>query len=268
MGNLMTDLVTVRTLREMKAEGRKIACLTCYDAAFAKLLNAAQVDLLLVGDSLGMVLQGHRTTHPVTVRQMAYHTELVARGSSRAFLLADLPFMAYADEKAALRNAARLIRAGAHGVKLEGGDSQLPKVTRLSAEGIVVCAHLGLLPQSVHKLGGYLLQGRHSKEADKIQFDAENLQQAGASMLVLESVPAPLAALIARNLDIPVIGIGAGMDCDGQVLVLYDLIGLGDRRPRFAADFLRSGGSLAGAVRDYVDAVRGGRFPGPEHSYG
>jgi 3-methyl-2-oxobutanoate hydroxymethyltransferase len=252
----------------MKSRGERIVSLTCYDASFARLLDAAGVDLLLVGDSLGMVLQGHATTVPVTVDQMVYHTACVARGRERALLVGDLPFLACATPERALDNAGRLMReGGAQVVKLEGGAPMLETVRRLSEQGVPVCAHLGLLPQSVNRIGGYRFQGRDHASAEAIRHDALAMQEAGASLLVLECVPAVLASEISRTLTIPVIGIGAGAGCDGQVLVLYDMLGLNPGRPpSFSRDFLQGHGSIAEAVTAYVEAVRERRFPAAEET--
>jgi 3-methyl-2-oxobutanoate hydroxymethyltransferase len=261
--------VTVATLRRMKTEREKIACLTVYDASFARVLDDAGVDILLVGDSLGMVIQGQETTLPVTVEHMVYHTRSAARGRRRALLIADMPFMSYATPHQALNNAARLMREGqAQMVKLEGGHTAAETVRALSDRGIPVCSHLGLQPQSVHKVGGYRVQGRGEAAALGMLEDAKVLQEAGADLLVLECVPSALAAGITVAVDIPVIGIGAGPDCDGQVLVLYDMLGVTPGPvPRFAHDFLQQGGDVATAVRAYVKAVRGGSFPTRAHAY-
>ncbi|MCK7575295.1 MAG: 3-methyl-2-oxobutanoate hydroxymethyltransferase [Chromatiales bacterium] len=255
--------VSVATLAAMKARGERIVSLTCYDACFARLLDRAGVDLLLVGDSLGMVLQGHTTTVPVTVEQMAYHGASVARGRERALLAVDLPFMAAATPERALDNAARLMQeGGAQVVKLEGGEWLAETVRRLSEQGVPVCAHLGLLPQSVNRLGGYRFQGRDETSAERIRREARVMEEAGASLLVLECVPAALAGEISRSLSIPVIGIGAGAECDGQVLVLHDMLGLNPGRPpSFSRDFMQGCGSIGEAVAAYVAAVRDGRFP-------
>ena len=260
--------VTVATLAAMKSRGEPIVCLTCYDASFARLLETAGVDLLLVGDSLGMVLQGHPSTVPVTVEQMAYHTASVARGRSRALLVADLPFLACATPERAFDSAARLLQeGGAQVVKLEGGAAVVSTVRRLTEQGVAVCAHLGLLPQSVNQLGGYRFQGRDPDSAERIRQDALALEEAGASLLVLECVPAALATEIAQTLRIPVIGIGAGNGCDGQVLVLHDLLGLNPARPpSFSRDFLKGRGSVAEALAAYVAAVRDRSFPGPDET--
>lgn len=257
--------VTVSTLAAMKSRGEPIACLTCYDASFARLLDAAGLDLLLVGDSLGMVLQGHTSTVPVTIEQMAYHSACVARGRTRALLVADLPFLACATSKRTFANAAHLLQeGGAQVVKLEGGAPMIPRVRALADQGVAVCAHLGLLPQSVNRLGGYRFQGRDQVSAHRIRQDALDLEEAGASLLVLECVPATLATDIARSLRIPVIGIGAGNGCDGQVLVLHDMLGLNPGRPpSFSRDFLNGRGSVSEALSAYVAAVRDRSFPGP-----
>jgi 3-methyl-2-oxobutanoate hydroxymethyltransferase len=261
--------VTVSTLAAMKGRGEPIACLTCYDASFAHLLERAGVEVLLVGDSLGMVLQGHRTTLPVALDQMVYHCACVARRRGRALLIGDMPFLTYATRDRALDAAGRLMQeGGAHMVKIEGGGSMVDTVAALTAQGIPVCGHLGLLPQSVHKLGGYRFQGRDAASAQAIRDDAAALQAAGASLLVLECVPAALAEDVAKALTIPVIGIGAGAGCDGQVLVLYDLLGLNPNRPpSFSMDFLQGrDDGIAGAVSAYVKAVKARAFPGPEQT--
>lgn len=261
--------VTVTRLRRMKADGEKIACLTAYDASFAALVDAAGADLVLVGDSLGMVIQGHQTTVPVTVEDMIYHTRLVARGCRRALLAADMPFMSYSSTEQALHNAARLMReAGARMVKLEGGADQAETVRRLSRQGIPVCAHLGLQPQLIHKLGGYRVQGRGQRAIKAMLEDALILQTAGADLLILECVPASLAAEITAEMDIPVIGIGAGPACDGQILVLYDILGVSlDRSPQFTKNFLMGADGIQTAIQHYVRAVKDQTFPAPEHSF-
>jgi 3-methyl-2-oxobutanoate hydroxymethyltransferase len=261
--------ITTTRLLAMKRRGEKIAVLTCYDASFAQLLEAAGVEVILVGDSLGMVIQGHPSTLPVRVADMVYHTGCVTRGRRRALVVADLPFMSYVTPAQTLGTAARLMKqGGAHMVKLEGGHAQVENVHYLTTQGIPVCAHLGLLPQSVHQLGGYRVQGRDPQDAERIRADALALEAAGAGMLVLECVPSSLGATIAQQLSIPVIGIGAGPGCDGQVLVLYDLLGATPGKPaRFVRNFLATGGDLAGAVAAYVSAVKDGSFPAAEHSF-
>ena len=260
--------MTLSTLRAMKARGERIACLTAYEATQARLLEEAGVDLILVGDSLGMVVQGHETTVPVTVDDVVYHTRCVARRRPRAFLLADMPFLSYTSPERALETACRLMQeGGAQGVKLEGGAVQREVVAALAGAGVPVCAHLGLQPQAVHRLGGYRVQGRGEAAARALAEEARALEAAGADLLLLECVPRALAARIAREASVPVIGIGAGPDCDGQILVLHDLLGLTERPPRFAQDFLAGRGSVREAVAAYVAAVREGRFPGPEHAF-
>lgn len=261
--------VTVTALRAMKADGRRIACLTAYDASFAALLDAAGVDVVLVGDSLGMVVQGHETTLPVTLDEMIYHARAVARGLHRALLMVDLPFLSYPTPEAALHSAGRLVKeGGAHMVKLEGGAAQAATVARLAEAGIPACAHLGLQPQSVRKLGGYRVQGRGTGQAARMVEEARALEKAGADVLLLECVPADLARQVTRALSIPVIGIGAGAGCDGQILVLYDLLGVTrEPVPRFVRRFLPDPGGIPGALARYVEAVRSGEFPAAEHSF-
>jgi 3-methyl-2-oxobutanoate hydroxymethyltransferase len=262
------DRTTNASLANMKRRGERIACLTCYDAAFCRVLEGAGVDVLLVGDSLGMVLQGHSTTVPVTLDHMVYHSRCVSRVSERALVIADMPFMSYASPERALAAAERLMgEGGAAMVKLEGAGPAVETTALLTRNGAPVCAHLGLLPQSVHQLGGYRYQGKDDDGAAVIRADALALQDAGASLLVLECVPAELAAALSAELLIPVIGIGAGNRCDGQVLVLHDMLGLTPGRPpRFSRNFMDAGGSVSEAVAAYVAAVRSGAFPGPEHT--
>ena len=261
--------VTISTLNRMKRAGEKIAVLTSYDASLTILAERAGMDALLVGDSLGMVVQGHESTLPVTVDDMVYHTANVMRVRERAMVIADMPFMSHGTPEQALQTAGRLMkRGGAHMVKLEGGAAQLETVRHLSARAVPVCAHLGLLPQSIHQLGGYRVQGRDEQSAQGILDDARALQQAGARLLVLECVPRSLAAEVTSALDIPVIGIGAGPDCDGQVLVAYDMLGITPgKAPGFSADFVAGAGSVPAALEAYVRAVREGRFPAEEHWY-
>jgi len=260
--------VSVNTLHKLKAEGEKFACLTCYDALFASLYGNAGVEVILVGDSLGMVIQGHDTTLPVTMDDVIYHMECVKRGSSGSLLIADLPFMSYASEAQTLENAARLRRAGAQMVKLEGG-AWIAESTRLLAErGIPVCAHMGLTPQSVNRIGGFLVQGRDPAQADKMIEEAKLLEASGASCLLLETVPQALARTITDALNIPVIGIGAGKDVDGQIMVIHDLLGISPITPSFVKNFLAEvDGSIPGAIAAYVSAVKAGTFPGPEHTF-
>lgn len=261
--------VTLPRLLEMHRQRVPIAMLTCYDASFAALLDDAGVDTMLVGDSLGMVIQGHATTLPVTIEQMAYHTACVARATRYAWLIADMPFASYqASPIAAYDNAAKLMAAGAQMVKVEGGAWLAPTVRRLATRGIPVCAHLGLTPQSLHALGGYRVQGKSDEAAAQLQRDALALQDAGATMLVLEMVPAALAAELTQRLSIPTIGIGAGNQTSGQVLVLHDMLDVyPGRRPRFVRNFMAGAASIRAAVEAYIAAVRDRSFPGPEHSY-
>jgi 3-methyl-2-oxobutanoate hydroxymethyltransferase len=261
--------LSLTALRKMKAAQEKIAVLTAYDASFSHALEEAGVEVILIGDSLGMVVQGQESTVPVTVDDMVYHTANVVRGSEKAFIVADLPFMSYANPGQAIANAARLMaEGGAQMVKLEGGTIIADTIAELTARGIPVCAHLGLLPQSVHRLGGYIVQGREKEAADELLADALKLEQAGADMLVLECVPATLAASVTQALSIPVIGIGAGKDCDGQVLVVYDMLGLTPgRRPRFSHDFLADTGAIQAAISKYVQDVKSGDFPTPEQQF-
>ncbi len=261
--------ITTTRLKKMKQEGEKIACLTAYDASFAHILDAAGVEILLVGDSLGMVIQGQETTLPVSLDEMIYHTRAVRTGSEKALLMVDMPFMADATPEQALHSAGRLMKeGGAQMVKLEGGGNMLETVQALAVRGIPVCSHLGLLPQSVHKQGGYRVQGRDEASALDMIGDARAMQVAGADMLLLECVPATLAAEITRAVEIPVIGIGAGPDVDAQVLVLYDMLGITPgKRPSFSHDFLADSGDISAAVAAYVQAVKTGRFPTAVHSF-
>ncbi|MBA8888029.1 3-methyl-2-oxobutanoate hydroxymethyltransferase [Dokdonella fugitiva] len=261
--------ITVPDLQARKRRGEKIVSITAYDAGIATRADEAGVDLVLVGDSLGMVVQGHASTLPVTMDAMVYHTACVARGLRRPLLVADLPFMSYRNEELALANAARLLgEGGAAMVKLEGADWVCAIIHALKRHEVPVCAHLGLTPQAVHRLGGYKVQGRDDETAARLRADARAVQEAGADLLVLECVPAALAAEITRDLAIPTIGIGAGADCDGQVLVVHDLLGITPgKRPRFSKDFLPGTNSVLGAISAYAAAVRSGEFPAAEHSY-
>ncbi|GAB3732868.1 3-methyl-2-oxobutanoate hydroxymethyltransferase [Luteimonas pelagia] len=260
---------TVPMLAEAKQAGRRLAMLTCYDATFARVLEQGGVDLVLVGDSLGMVVQGRDSTLPVAVDDIAYHTACVARGMSRPLLVADMPFQSDADPSRALDAATRFLQAGAAMVKLEGAGHKLEVIRHLVDRQIPVCAHLGLTPQSILQLGGFRVQGREAAAADRLVEDAHAVEAAGAGMLVLECVPSALARRITDAIGIPTIGIGAGPHCDGQVLVLHDMLGLdsGHRRPKFVKDFLAGGGSVADAVRAFVEAVHGGTFPDAGHAY-
>jgi 3-methyl-2-oxobutanoate hydroxymethyltransferase len=260
---------TVPALADAKREQRKLVMLTAYDNSFARVLDASGVDLVLVGDSLGMVVQGHDSTLPVTVQDIVYHTAAVARGLQRALLVSDLPFQSDATPQRALDASIALLQAGAEMVKLEGAGHKLEVIRFLVERDIPVCAHLGLTPQSVLKFGGYKVQGRDAAAAARLRADAQAVAEAGAAMLVLECVPSSVAASITAAIDIPTIGIGAGPGCDGQVLVLHDFLGLdtGHRRPKFVKDFLAEGGSVSGAVRAFAEAVRSGAFPDASHSY-
>ncbi len=257
---------TLTTLIEIHRKGDKFACLTAYDAIFAGIASRAGVEVLLVGDSLGMVLQGHDSTLPVTMSDMVYHMECVKRGNQGALLMADLPFMSYASESQTLENAAALMRAGAQIVKLEGG-AWIANTTRLLVErGIPVCAHMGLTPQSVNRIGGYHVQGRDTDQAQLIIDEARVLQDAGANILLLECVPRKLAATITESLEIPVIGIGAGPSTTGQIMVLHDLLGISPITPKFVKNFLsESQNGIPGAIEGYVNAVKNGDFPAREH---
>ncbi|MGD1984649.1 MAG: 3-methyl-2-oxobutanoate hydroxymethyltransferase [Chromatiaceae bacterium] len=261
--------ITISTLDRMKAAGEKIAVITSYDASFTRLIESAGMDVILVGDSLGMVIQGHESTLPVTVADMVYHTANVMRVSEHCMVIADMPFMSHGTPGQALDTAGRLMKeGGAHMVKIEGGSPQLETVRHLTDRAVPVCGHLGLTPQSIHQLGAYRVQGRGEQAAERILKDAVALQDAGAQMLVLECVPALLAEEITRALDVPVIGIGAGVETDGQVLVLFDMLGITPHRPpTFVRDFLAEVGSVPEALSAYVDAVKSRAFPAPQHTF-
>ena len=261
--------VNVSTLRGMKAEREPIACLTAYDASFACMVDQAQADIVLVGDSLGMVIQGHDTTVPVTVADIIYHTRVAARGVRRAFLMADMPFMSYTTPVQALENAVRLMQeGGAMMVKLEGGSGQIGIVEHLAQHDIPVCAHIGLKPQSVHKLGGFRVQGRDQFAAHQMVEDAVALERAGADIVLLECVPSEVGKAVRDAVAVPVIGIGAGPHVDGQILVLYDMLGITQGRlPRFVRNFMENADSLAGACEAYVQAVKSRAYPAPEHCF-
>lgn len=261
--------VTVRRLAEMKRTKEKIACLTAYDASFAQILEKTGVDVVLVGDSLGMVIQGEETTLPVSVEDMLYHTQCVAKGLTNALLVTDMPFLSFTSEQEAVLNAGLFMKqGGAHMVKLEGGIDQIDTVTALNKNGIPVCAHLGLQPQYVHKIGGYRVQGRDADAAEKMLDDALALQNAGADLMLLECVPESLARKITEALYIPVIGIGAGAGCDGQILVLYDVLDISlGIRPKFSKNFMASANSIEDAIQQYVSAVKNTAFPAAEHVF-
>lgn len=260
--------VTIATLLAMKQGAEKITMLTAYDASFAKLFDEQGVDTLLIGDSLGMVLQGHDDTLPVTVEHIAYHTASVRRGVQRAMVIADMPFMSYATPEQAYASAATLMAAGANMVKLEGGRWLAQTIQGLSERGVPVCAHLGLTPQSVHKFGGFKVQGRDAQQARILMEDAKLLEQAGAQMLVLECVPAALAAQISQAVSMPVIGIGAGVDTDGQVLVMHDMLGISaNYMPKFSKNYLALTGDIRKAVSLFIEEVQNGDFPSEQHSF-
>jgi 3-methyl-2-oxobutanoate hydroxymethyltransferase len=261
--------VTLTTLARMKEAGDKIACLTCYDASFAALVDEADADVVLVGDSLGMVIQGHDTTVPVTMDHVVYHCRAVARGLNRPFLMADLPFMSYPSKEQALANSVRLMQeGGAKMVKLESGAGQIESVEFLASHDIAVCAHLGLRPQSVHKSGGFRVQGRDSDAGERMLHDAKRLEAAGADMLLLECIPAELGRQLTAAVQVPVIGIGAGADTDGQILVLYDVLDItSGRKPRFVRNFMADGATNLQALKNYVEAVKKREYPAAEHSF-
>jgi 3-methyl-2-oxobutanoate hydroxymethyltransferase len=254
----------------MKQAGEKITCLTAYDYSFAHLLDSAGIDMIIVGDSVGMVCQGHETTLPVTLSDMVYHTRCVASGCQRTLIVADMPFLSYeVGPEQTFTNAGRLMKEGcAHVVKIEGGRAMAETVRFLTERGIPVCGHLGLTPQSVHQLGGFRVQGRDKAAAERLRNDAHALQEGGASILVLEAIPSELAKDVSAELTIPTIGIGAGPDCDGQVLVLQDMLGIYPRpSPKFSKNFMEGNGSIQAAVEAFIAAVREQEFPGPEHSF-
>ncbi|WP_286240114.1 3-methyl-2-oxobutanoate hydroxymethyltransferase [Neptuniibacter halophilus] len=260
--------ITLHTLSSMKENGEKFAVLTAYDACFSHLVSSAGTEVILVGDSLGMVLQGNDSTLPVSVEEMAYHTQAVAKGNQGSLIMADLPFMSYATPEQAMDSAAVLMQAGANMVKLEGGAWLAESISLLAERGVPVCAHLGLTPQTVNKLGGYRVQGRDQETAQQMINDAILLQDAGASIILLECVPAILAKEITLALSVPVIGIGAGADTDAQVLVLHDMLGITPgRRPKFVKDFMADASSIEEAVKNYVLEVKDGTFPSAEHGF-
>ena len=258
--------VTLHTLRRYKGT-EKFVVVSLYDAPMAAMAQKCSIPVVLIGDSLGMTVLGYDSVVPVTMEQMIYHIEAVARGNDKSLIIGDLPFMTYATAEQALANATRVMQAGAHMVKLEGGEWLADTVRMLTDRGIPVCAHLGLTPQSVHKLGGFRVQGREEDQARQILADAKTLQAAGADLLVLECIPAALARTITRELTIPTIGIGAGVETDAQVLVINDILGLTPQPPRFSKNFLQEAGDIPGALKKYRDDVLAGRFPGPEHIF-
>lgn len=260
---------TLTSLQALRDKGEKITALTCYDASFAALLEAGGVDVLLVGDSLGMVLQGHETTLPVTLDEMVYHTACVARGSKQAFIITDMPFGTFqVSPEKTFENAARLMAAGAQMIKLEGGAAMAETISFLSGRGIPVCAHIGLTPQSVHQIGGYRVQGKNEADAQRLLQDAVIVERAGAGLMVLEAMPALLAAEITANVSIPTIGIGAGAACSGQVLVLHDMLDIyPGKKARFVKNYMQGAQGIADAVKRFVIEVKLGAFPGAEHSF-
>ncbi|MEH6558446.1 MAG: 3-methyl-2-oxobutanoate hydroxymethyltransferase [Oceanicoccus sp.] len=259
--------VTITTLQTHKAAGEKFAVITAYDATFAGLVEDAGIEVILVGDSLGMVLQGHNSTLPATIDDMIYHTHCVSRGCTKPLIIGDLPFGAYNTREETMTNAAALMRAGANMVKLEGGKWLIDSISAMTERGIPVCAHLGLTPQSVNSLGGFKVQGRESDQAAIILDDAKRVEAAGASMLVLECIPSSLAADITSALTIPVVGIGAGADTDAQVLVLHDMLGLSPRSPKFVRNFMTGNPDVQSALKAYNTAVKALEFPTLEHSF-
>ncbi|RSZ55369.1 3-methyl-2-oxobutanoate hydroxymethyltransferase [Massilia atriviolacea] len=265
---VMTKAVTIPSLNAMRASGARIAMLTCYDASFATLMDRCGVEVLLIGDSLGMVCNGHHSTLPVTVAEIAYHTAAVARGNKSAMVLADMPFGSYGTPEAAFNNAVQLMQAGAHMVKIEGGAWLAETVRFLTERAIPVCAHLGLTPQSVHQLGGYKVQGKSIESAAQLKADALALEAAGAAMALFEAIPSSLGKELTEALKVPTIGIGAGPDCSGQVLVMHDILGVfPGRKARFVKNFMEGQTSIDAAVSAYVDAVKDGSFPALEHCF-
>ena len=260
--------VTIHTLATLRAAGEKITMLTCYDASFASLMDRCGVEILLIGDSLGMVCNGHNSTLPVTVAELAYHTAAVARGSKSAMIVADLPFGAYGTPETAYANAVILMQAGAHMIKIEGGAWLAEIVRFLTERGIPICAHIGLTPQFVHQLGGYKVQGKSTESATELKNDALTLQNAGAAIVLMEAMPSQLGKEVTEMLTIPTIGIGAGPDCSGQVLVMHDMLGVfPGRKARFVRNFMEGAASIDDAVIGYVKAVKDGSFPALEHCF-
>jgi 3-methyl-2-oxobutanoate hydroxymethyltransferase len=259
--------VTLSTLLKAKSEGEKLSCVALYDAAMSALAKDSGIEITLVGDSLGMTVQGHDSTLPVTIEEMVYHTAAVKRGNDKSFIIGDMPFMTYASPEEAVKNAGLLMQAGAHMVKMEGGDWLCDTVKALNHCGVPVCAHLGLTPQSVNKLGGYRVQGREQEQANQILADAKALSEAGADILVLECIPSSLTEKISQEIDILTIGIGAGPGSDAQVLVVNDLLGMTPRAPKFSKNFLQGQSSIAGALASFVSEVKNQSFPSAEHSF-
>lgn len=263
------SMTTTLSLRQLKDENKKFACVTAYDACFASIVDQAGIEVILVGDSLGMVLQGHDSTLPVSMDDMAYHTACVRKGSGNAMVMADMPFNASNTPEQTLHNAGLLMQSGAHIVKIEGEEWLAPTIEELAKRGIPVCAHLGLTPQSVNKLGGYKVQGKLDSDAERILRACKALEEAGADLLLLECVPTALARMITEQASVPVIGIGAGNVTDGQVLVMHDLLGLTQgHKPKFVKNFMADVPSVQDAFAAYAQDVKSGAFPGPEHSFG
>ena len=259
--------ISINALAAMKRNGEKFAAITAYDFTFSRLIESAGIEVSLVGDSLGNVIQGHDSTIPVTIDEMAYHTAAVKRGNNRSLLVSDMPFMSYSTENYALDNAAALMQAGAQMVKLEGGEWLADTIYLLSQRGIPVCGHVGLTPQSVHKLGGFKVQGRAEEAADEMVREALVIEEAGADLIVVECVPSELGARLSATLDIPVIGIGAGPNTDGQVLVLHDMLGISQKLPKFSKNFLTHNDSIQEAIACYGEEVRQGIFPDEQHCF-
>jgi len=266
--NADRSLKTITQLHAMHQSGEKIAVLTAYESSFSALIDHAGIDAMLIGDSLGNVVQGHCTTTPVTMTDMAYHTQCVSRGNQTAFLIADMPFGSYSTPEQAMENAVLLMRAGAQMVKLEGGEWLVDTVKFLVQRSVPVCGHLGLLPQSIHALGGFKVQGKSPESAQQLVADAIALESAGAQMIVLEAIPSELGARVTQSINIPTIGIGAGPECSGQVLVMHDMLGaFPGRSPKFVKNFLEGQASIEAAVVAYIAAVKAGTFPSPEHCF-
>ncbi len=265
--NILSKPISLHTLKQYKQQQQRFACVSLYDAQSAQIAQQQGIETVLIGDSLGMTIQGHDSTLPVTMEHMVYHTQAVRRGNDRSLIIADMPFLAYATPEQAMRNAAELMQAGAHMVKLEGGAWLEETVAMLSERGVPVCAHLGLTPQSVNKLGGFRVQGKSDEQAQHILNDAKALDDAGADLVVLECVPTSLATEITQSVAMSTIGIGAGANTDAQVLVINDLIGMTEKPPKFSKNFLAESGSIASAVKAFGDQVRSGEFPTPAHSF-
>lgn len=259
--------ITIDTLQQRKLNKEKFSCITTYDALFARLVNQAGIDIILVGDSLGMVLQGNASTIPVTIADMVYHTQCVARGNTYSLIMADLPFMSYSDTQSAIKSATALMQAGAHMIKLEGGQWLSETISTLVCGGIPVCAHIGLTPQSVNTLGGYKVQGRSEQQATQLINDAIALEKAGAQIILMECVPAVVAAKVDAAVSVPTIGIGAGADTTAQVLVLHDMLGLNPRPARFVKNFMDGANSIQQALENYNNAVKSGQFPEAHHTF-